>query len=660
MVHQARGRWPWVVATGIAALTATVLDAVLLQARRSYFTGGFLSVDHVSTLPQTLGFAAGSLLADVAVLGIVTAATFRLCQHLRIGQMAATVCALVAGVAPVAAADFIAYRLQDFLGDAFDFGLMFELAGRDPAEVLAVSSAQLTTMVTAALAGVFALGVAFLVFRRRARRTRARIPTALPLMRWVTGAVFVAALVVTTSLRVADAAVDNGLRRKPTGRALGVIVESLSDFDRDGYGLLSQYKDPDNFDAAVQPFAVELPGNGVDENGVGGDLPADDPYAEPDGAGTAWRQHPTVVVVALESFRADAMGAMVDGQAVTPILSGLAGRGVALRHAYSHNAYTVQSRQHLFSGSLAGIRRGSLIDDFNANGYETAYFSGQDESFGGPAGDVGFERASIHYDARQDVDKRYSVFSTAGSLAVSYDVVLERVQSFLEKRTAQRPLFLYVNFHDTHYPYSHREVRPLLNKTILSEGDIVPSKAAELRSMYLNTAANVDRAVGRLLSMTEAAVGGAPAVLVLSDHGESLFDEGFLGHGYALNDAQTRIPVVAAGLPFVFTEPFGQADVRDAIRQALSEPSFDSGPSSRLDPGRSVFQYLGVIERPAQISFRSANGADVYDFRTRKVRLGNGAWQDPASLAGKESERFLRLVRTWERMLVARHRYTAN
>ena len=51
---------------------------------------------------------------------------------------------------------------------------------------------------------------------------------------------------------------------------------------------------------------------------------------------------------------------------------------------------------------------------------------------------------------------------------------------------------------------------------------------------------------------------------MLADHGESLFDEGFLGHGYALNDAQTRIPLIVSGLPLRLVEPFGQVDLRDA------------------------------------------------------------------------------------------------
>ena len=65
----------------------------------------------------------------------------------------------------------------------------------------------------------------------------------------------------------------------------------------------------------------------------------------------------------------------------------------------------------------------------------------------------------------------------------------------------------------------------------------------------MNTTSNVDRAIGDMLERVRKALGREPGVIVLSDHGESLFDEGFLGHGYTLNDAQTRIPLVVSGLP---------------------------------------------------------------------------------------------------------------
>jgi arylsulfatase A-like enzyme len=331
-------------------------------------------------------------------------------------------------------------------------------------------------------------------------------------------------------------------------------------------------------------------------------------------------------------------------------------RGVSSAHAFSHNGYTVQSRRHIFTGSVADIRLGTLIDDFNANGYETAYFSGQDESFGGVGGQVGFGRASVRYDARDDVERRYSTFSTAGSLAVPFNVVTERVGEFLAKRQqSDRPLFLHVNFHDTHFPYHHAAMQARLPGPVLEQFEIRPERASDLRAMYLNSAANVDRAIGDVLSRLRAASQGDPAVIVLSDHGESLFDEGFLGHGYALNDAQTRIPLIVANLPLVIAEPFGQADLRDALRRAPDAPRGGS-PTLRQDRDRPVFQYLGLLERPAQIAFTRLDGQTVYDFRTRRVQFGGGAWRRVEDLDTTERAQFLALANRWERMVIARSR----
>ena len=70
-------------------------------------------------------------------------------------------------------------------------------------------------------------------------------------------------------------------------------------------------------------------------------------------------------------------------------------------------------------------------------------------------------------------------------------------------------------------------------------------------------------------------------------------------------------------------------------------------------PEKTVFQYLGRIDRPRQIASASANSRMVYDFRTGRVQTG-GAWIRPDTLAGSEAGDFVRLITTWERMVQAR------
>ncbi|MCL4814550.1 MAG: sulfatase-like hydrolase/transferase, partial [Vicinamibacteraceae bacterium] len=518
-------RRDWWAAAAVAAAVVTLLDAALLQRKNNYFTGGFLTVEHLRSVTEAVVFLAGLWLTNLGLTGPVAALTLWLARMWRYSTSARLLVATSVAALPLVVADIVSYRILEYLGSAFDFGLMFDLAGRSPAEIAAVAGAHILQLFALVGLGLVGLLVVAWALHRWRPQGRQPAPPGRPARAfwWRRSLVLlVVALVVSTGLRVASATFDNGLKRTPAGEAFGTVVSWGTDVDRDGYGLLSTPRDPAPFDARIHPWAVDWPGNGIDENGIAGDLPADFPaYVEGASEPPRFVHRPAVVLVVLESFRADMVGASLDGRPVTPVLDELARRGFSSERAYSHNGYTVQSRFHLFSGSLADLRGGTtLIDDFKANGYQVAYFSAQDESFGGDAMSVGYGRADVFYDARQDRGNRYTKFATPGSLAVPATVLRERVRAFLAERTDTRPLFLYVNFHDTHFPYHHRLIEPLISEVVVPQGQIAPARADDLRRMYMNTAANVDREIGRVLDDVRKALGEEPAVIVTSDHGE--------------------------------------------------------------------------------------------------------------------------------------------
>lgn len=638
----------------MAALTATAFDAILLQQKKAFFTGGFLASAYTRTWAEAIGFLLVSFVLDFALLSALVVFARWLTASRRLTAPARVIAVMGLASAPIVVMTFIAYRLLAYLGSAFDLSLMFDLTGNKPQEILAVAARHVAApaLLFAAAAAV-AIGFVWAV-NRFAGGTP--LPEPRPRRGWL---VLLAALtlgvVAVSAASLASEAAEDGLPRTAAGRVFSTIARYATDIDRDGYGALGTLRDPAPLNADVRPFAIERPGDGIDQNGVGGDLPIDaPPHLEPSAERKSWPVKPDIVLVVLESFRADAVGRVVEGVRVTPTLDAIANEGIAARFAYSHNGYTAQSRFHLFSGSVAGIRDdGTLVDDFKSNGYEVAYFSGQDESFGGPEYAVGFDRADVAYDARKDRKNRYSTFTTAGSLAVPAQTVIQRVTEFLEQRKGDRPLFLYVNFHDTHYPYHHAGIAPLLRAPVLDEADISPANQAALQQMYLNTAANVDKAIGETLAAVERRLGHRPAVIVTSDHGESLFDEGFLGHGYALNDVQTRIPLIVRGLPMVIEQPFGQSDLRNALVAALSSADPAASPRVVNRPDKTVFQYLGTIERPRQIALRTPDGSLVYDFRTGTASSVDGG---PGVQSGSPnpSGQLTALVHLWERMIIAR------
>jgi arylsulfatase A-like enzyme len=644
----------WARITVAGALLASAVDAVLLQQKKAFFTGGFLATSYTRSAAEAAVFLATSFLVDAAAVGVFVLAALWISSRLRLSQPARVAFTFGCGVAPLLLTDFFSYQLLSYLGGAFDFGLMFDLTGRRPSEILAVSAGHLgrpawLLAVVAAVAAGIVWGANFLKpATRQTLRVTGMTVLAAALLALCGG---VATVVAST----ASETMQDGLLRKPSGQFFSAIAEKLTDFDRDGYGMTGRMVDPAPLDAAIFPYAVDRPGDGVDQDGVGGDLPVGAPYVE-DRPAQVWKSRPNVLLVVLESFRADALGRTINGTPVTPVLDGIGARGVSASLAFSQNGYTAQSRFHVLSGSLAGLRGNrSLIDDFKANGYEVAYFSGQDDSFGGPEYAVGFDRADVAYDARQDRKNRYSTFSTAGSLAVPFSRVQEKIGDFLERRDRSRPLFLYVNFEDTHYPYHHDGLASLVSSVVVSESSIDSAHRNAVREMYYNTAANVDHAVGATIDMATRALGAVPAVIVTGDHGESLFDEGFLGHGYALNDAQTRIPLVAAGVPIEIAEPFGQSDLRDAIGDALmSDNAAHTPPRVARPQGRRIFQYLGTLGRPRQIAFLTSEGRTIYDFRTRRVSIRSGDWQRPEELESDGRQQFRALIQFWERMMLAR------
>jgi hypothetical protein len=124
---------------------------------------------------------------------------------------------------------------------------------------------------------------------------------------------------------------------------------------------------------------------------------------------------------------------------------------------------------------------------------------------------------------------------------------------------------------------------------------------------------------------------------------------------------QTHIPFVAANLPLVIGEPFGQSDIRDAIGDALRQPA-DVPPLPRVVMSdRELFQYLGTLPRPREIAFVAPGGVrTIYDFRSGRAQIGNGHWRRFSDVDGPDRSALLRLVQYWERMIVARQARTGT
>ena len=319
--------------------------------------------------------------------------------------------------------------------------------------------------------GALAVYVVALLFLRRRWREAPPLPDRR-LSRWQLAALLAAApLALFAANRVDDAR--SGLARFNSVIAFSSLFELATDFDRDGYSYFSYPIDRQPFDGARHPFALDVPGNGVDEDGYGGDFTfAGAPAPQPTPAIAGRRPH--VILIVLESTRADSIGRRVDGRPVTPTLDAMAAHGSAAPRAYSHVGFTTNSLQSLFTGALAPVDdRRSLVRDFLANGYRVGTFSGQAEDFGDTARLVGMRRGQIFVDGNMLKEERAFSFAAQGSVNINGRILLREFDRRLGRREAwARPHFLYFNLQSAHFPYDMPGMDRILPGAPIPRGQI--------------------------------------------------------------------------------------------------------------------------------------------------------------------------------------------
>lgn len=100
-------------------------------------------------------------------------------------------------------------------------------------------------------------------------------------------------------------------------------------------------------DGKIYPGALDIPGNGIDENGYGGDFAVSDPELDRLTDLEA-RKGKHIGLIVLESARADMIGKRVEGKDVAPVITAIADKGTTVAYAYTHTGYTtLRSRPSL-------------------------------------------------------------------------------------------------------------------------------------------------------------------------------------------------------------------------------------------------------------------------------------------------------------------------
>jgi len=248
---------------------------------------------------------------------------------------------------------------------------------------------------------------------------------------------------------------------------------------------------------------------------------------------------PDVVLITMDTTRADAVGVSGAADASTPVLDRLAVTGVRYGTAISPAPLTLPSHATLLTGldpPEHGVRSNgaealaravpTVASVFAEAGWTTAAFVGSrvlDHRFGLDQGFSSYDDAMIA--------ERIGEYGYAERDALS---VTDAVIEWLGRREIDTPLFLWVHYYDPHAPYTPP----------------AGFSGATERAAYLGEVTFVDEQIGHLLSALPRGLDNT-IVVVAGDHGEALGDHGERTHGIFLYRGVLEVPllIVAPSLP---------------------------------------------------------------------------------------------------------------
>ncbi|MEH6662642.1 MAG: sulfatase-like hydrolase/transferase [Parasphingorhabdus sp.] len=628
------------VMLGLMSVLAA-LELALADRKYGLFTGGFGQSQAIDTFAERAIFLVGYI-SSMAMLVIGTWwIIVRLFRSQKSWPPLFFLVTIVGGGYALLLA--LTFQLHQYFSDTMTFALMANLGGGSLTDALLFASNEIFLGAAALVLGLIAY---ICIFRWCSRRFPVRASHRI----WPAhGRIFLGLLASTLMLAIAIPAastdVQNGLNRTLAWGLFTQAANKLTDFDQDGYGWISGMPDSHPFDSARYPLALDIPANGIDEDGYGGDLQLA-PIAPQPPITMISGERPHLVLIIMESARYDVIGKRINGKPVAPNLEAIAKSGSLVSPAFSHVGFTTASLKSLFGGALQPADGSpSLFRELKASGYEISVFSGQPEDFGGISETVGMrESADVFIDG--DKLKHLRAFSNGaqGSILIDEKHLLKAFdEQYRQPSQWQQPQFLYFNFQSPHFPYFHKGMPLNLTDRPLPRSEINAANRDQLQHTYWNAVNYSDQQLGELVArLKRDGIWDDSVVVITGDHGEDLFEDGFLGHGHNINIRQNGTFLVTNRPGVTVDGPIGMSDYRAIILSLLKGEKPDIA-------AKPVLMTVGDLERPTQIGI--AEGAS----KITSLRLDTGEacmvekkqCANARNLTGAFKDRVDRLIRTW-------------
>ncbi len=286
----------------------------------------------------------------------------------------------------------------------------------------------------------------------------------------------------------------------------------------------------------------------------------------------------SMLLITLDTLRADRLGCYGQSQGATPHLDALAADGVMFRRAFAHTPLTIPSHVTIFTGQYPdrhGVRDNgdhfladeavTLAERYSAAGYRTAasvaaYVTNHKWGFG-----QGFDAYFDHIDANFAQGNTWRAQRRG-------DEVVADLAGWIEA-DPERPFFAWLHLYDPHDPYDPPE----------------PWASRYPDQPYLGEVGYTDEQVGVLIDeLVAQGLDEQTHVVVVGDHGEAFGNHGEWHHGIFVYNATMHVPFLirpAGGLeqPVVIEEPVGLVDVAPTVLALSGIPAGDPAQFDGVD-----------------------------------------------------------------------------
>jgi arylsulfatase A-like enzyme len=362
---------------------------------------------------------------------------------------------------------------------------------------------------------------------------------------------------------------------------------------------------------------------------------------------------PNVILITLDTTRADHLGCYGYGVPTSPFIDSLAAQGTLFQNAYTAATWTLPAHVSLFTGQMPSVHGvgysnffaspnlNTLAEILKQRGYITAGFTGGPFLSSAFHVHQGFDYYDEKLDANTKLKRMFVLRAVSNLFHLQWKTVGQRNAETINRSLfpflnwaarKKQPFFLFVNYFDPHEPYNPPEqYRRLLNIKTSMKGNIrfyplnkktgvaqhqdgsplTPDEFRDLQTLYDGEIRALDDQL-RLLwaKLKELGLLNKSLLILTADHGETIGEHSFLDHGHNLYQEQVRIPLLITGfgrwnLPRVIESP---ARIIDILPTILEELKIPTPPNIQ---GQSLVQALSSVTKTAAL-IPAENDTDMH------------------------------------------------